>query len=78
MFLPLERVERQLKVTLETDDKWLPEQTASVTLRVDNLAKQSAVVTLAAVDAEVLQEPAVTTGSGNNAEARRVEVKLVD
>lgn len=25
-----------------------------------------------------LQKPAVTTGSGNNAEARRVEVKLVD
>ena len=25
-----------------------------------------------------LQKPAVTTGSGNNAEARRVEVKLLD
>lgn len=55
MFLPLERAERQLKVTVETDDKWLPEQTASVKLKVDNLAKQSAVVTLAAVDAAVLQ-----------------------
>jgi len=25
-----------------------------------------------------LQKPAVTAGSGNNAEARRVEVRLVD
>ena len=25
-----------------------------------------------------LQKPAVTAGTGNNAEARRVEVKLVD
>jgi uncharacterized protein YfaS (alpha-2-macroglobulin family) len=60
VFLPMEREQRRLNVTLETDDKWIPEQTVGVTLNVENLAKQSAVVTLAAVDSKVLQATGFT------------------
>ncbi|QTR49805.1 alpha-2-macroglobulin family protein [Candidatus Thiothrix anitrata] len=60
VFLPMEREQRRLNVTLETDDKWIPEQTVGVTLNVANLAKQSAVVTLAAVDSKVLQATGFT------------------
>ena len=54
IFLPLEREERRLNLTLEAADKVLPEQKVSVTISADNLQGKTAIVTLAAVDAGVL------------------------
>ena len=54
IFLPLERGERKLNLSLDAPETVLPEQTLSVTVTADNLAKQPAIVTLAAVDTGVL------------------------
>lgn len=52
--IPLEREPRRLNVTIDAPEKVLPEKTTTVTVRSDNLAGETAIVTLAAVDAGVL------------------------
>lgn len=52
--IPLEREPRRLSLKIEAAEKVLPEQTASITVSADNLKGESAIVTLAAVDAGVL------------------------
>lgn len=54
VFLPLDRTERKLGLSIDAPEKVLPEQTVAVTVRAENLAQQEAVVTLAAVDVGVL------------------------
>ncbi|EIJ33282.1 alpha-2-macroglobulin family protein [Thiothrix nivea] len=54
IFLPLDREDRRLNLSIEAPEKVLPEKTVSVTVSSDNLSNESAIVTLAAVDAGVL------------------------
>lgn len=55
IFLPLERADRRLQLSIDAADKVLPEQNTKVTVRAANLAAgERALVTLAAVDAGVL------------------------
>lgn len=54
IFLPLDREDRRLSLSIDAPEKVLPEQTVSVTVSSDNLKGENALVTLAAVDAGVL------------------------
>lgn len=54
IFLPLDREQRRLNLSIEAAEKVLPEQTTTVTVSADNLSGEKAIVTLAAVDAGVL------------------------
>ena len=54
IFLPLDREERRLNVKIAAAEKVRPDQTVSVTVSADNLNNETALVTLAAVDAGVL------------------------
>ncbi len=54
IYLPLERNDRQLKLSLDAPAKVLPEQTLKVTLKADNIKNEAAMVTLAAVDNGIL------------------------
>lgn len=54
IFLPLDREDRRLNLKIDAAEKVRPEQTVSVTVSADNLSGESAMVTLAAVDAGVL------------------------
>jgi uncharacterized protein YfaS (alpha-2-macroglobulin family) len=52
--LPLQRSERQLKVSLQAPAKVLPEKRTTVKVKVDGLANQTGIVTLSAVDVGIL------------------------
>lgn len=52
--LPLEREPRRLDLQITAPEKTLPEQPVNITVTASNLAEESALLTLAAVDAGVL------------------------
>ena len=54
IFLPLEREDRRLNLTIDAPEKVLPEKTTSITVSADNLKGEKAMVTVAAVDVGVL------------------------
>lgn len=54
IFLPLDRSERKLDLSIEAPEKVLPEQSVRVTVNAAGLKGATAIVTLAAVDAGVL------------------------
>ncbi|MGB3916783.1 MAG: alpha-2-macroglobulin [Thiothrix litoralis] len=54
IFLPLDREARRLNLTIDAPEKVLPEKTTTITVSADNLKGDTAIVTVAAVDAGVL------------------------
>lgn len=53
-YLPIERTDRRMRVSISAPDKVLPERRTSVKVRVDGSAGKQAMVTLSAVDAGIL------------------------
>ena len=54
IFLPLDRDNRRLNLTIDAPEKVLPEKVTTITVSADDLKGETAIVTLAAVDAGVL------------------------